>query len=184
MLLGQTRQRDYQAALGQEVLGLSCAQSGRDLYPVTEGTCETSRTGSSQEGVMHSSIGGTVVDAGRPLGARSSIAQFACRILEETRKRGQFRTSSEVLDRKELLFRTLLDEYRKVKQDPDRERGSREMKSRLIDLRGINFVKITKNIFQPPAPQRNKKHHIVLAMSVDSDCCFFLQKIGGPNEFP
>ena len=45
-------QRDYQTALGQEVPGLSCAQSGRDLYPVTEGTCETSRTGSSQEGVL------------------------------------------------------------------------------------------------------------------------------------
>ena len=81
---------------------------------------------------MHGSIGDIAVDAERPLIARSSIAQFACRILEETRKRGQFMTSSEVLDRKE--FRTPLDEYRKVKQDPDRVRESREMKSRLIEL--------------------------------------------------
>ena len=42
-------------------------------------------------------------------------------------------------------------------------------------LRGINFVKLQK-IFSRPPPQRNKKHHIGLAMSVDSDCCFFLQK--------
>ena len=47
-----------------------------------------------------------------------------------------------------------------------------------------SFCKHYKKYFPAPRPQRNKKHHICLAMSVDSDCCLFLPKNRCPQRIP
>ena len=50
--------------------------------------------------------------------------------------------------------------------------------------RGINFAKITKNIFQPPAPKETKNTTSVWRCQLILIAAFSYKKIGGPNEFP
>ena len=61
-----------QAGQSQEVQGLVGAQVGQGLYTVTEGTCETSRTSSAQEGVMHDQDGHLAADSEEIVCGRSS----------------------------------------------------------------------------------------------------------------
>ena len=51
-------------------------------------------------------------------------------------------------------------------------------------LRGINFVEITKNIFQPPAPEETKNTTSVWRCQLILIAAFSYKKIGAPNEFP
>ena len=107
-------------------------QVDEELYPVTEGTCETSRTSSLHEGEEDRRHSCSAVGKEDLVCGSSGIARLAYRIVSQARVGSQSRTVSEALRRQE--FQVLLREHRRIKRDPGKRRESEELKSRLIDL--------------------------------------------------